>query len=285
MRTPEESADIRVQILGPLRISSADVKMAPVARRPRQILALLMLNHSRIVPMSTLIDELWDGHPPRTARAAVQMYVLELRKKLAEMTGQSMDGVGSEILRTARDGYELAAEPAQFDLRTYRQLEQAGLAAAAKGALASAAQAFRVALSLWRGPALADVEPGPAIRAEVAGLEQSRATMLDYRIELELRFGRHREILGELADLVSRDRFNEDLHAQFIIALYRSGHRARALEVFHQLRKDLVGRFGLDPTPKLHHCYQAVLTSDPELNEMPVLPLPSELPGTAGAAA
>lgn len=237
--------------------------MAPIARKPRQILALLLLNYSRVVPMATLIDELWDGHAPKTARAAVQIYVSGLRKKLAEVTGQSMDAVGSEILRTTRNGYEFVAELTQFDLRTFRQLERAGAAAMADGDPVTAAQNFRAALSLWRGPALADVEPGPSIRAEVAGLEQSRATMLDHRIELELWFGRHREMLGELTDLVSHDRFNEDLNAQFIIALYRSGYRARALGAYHRLYKDMVGRFGLEPSPKLHHYYQAVLTSDP----------------------
>lgn len=222
--------------------------------------------------MATLIDELWNGHAPKTARAAVQIYVFELRKKLAEITGQSMDAVGSGILRTARNGYEFVAELTQFDLRSFRQLERAATAAMADGDLVTAAQDFCAALSLWRGPPLADVEPGPSIRAEVAGLEQSRATMRDHRIDLELRLGRHREILGELTDLVSHDRFNEGLHAQFIIALYRSGYRARALETFHRLRKDMVRRFGLEPSPKLHHYYQAVLTSDPELDQVPVLP-------------
>jgi DNA-binding SARP family transcriptional activator len=189
-----------------------------------------------------------------------------------------MDAVSNEILRTARNGYELVAELDQFDLRAFRRLERTGVAAMADGDLATAARNFRAALSLWRGLALADVEPGPTIRAEVAGLAQSRTTMVDHRIELELRAGRHREILGELTDLVSQDRFNEDLQAQFLIALYRCGHRDRALTAFHQLRKEMVGRFGLDPSPKLHQYYQAVLAFDPELDEMPVLPLPRELP-------
>lgn len=228
--------------------------------------------------MATLIDELWDGRAPKTARAAVQIYVFQLRKTLAEVTGQSMDAVGRKMLRTARNGYEFVADLTQFDLRTFYQRERSGKAAMVDGDLATAVQDFREALSLWRGPALADVEPGPSIRAEVAGIEQSRETMLELRVELELRFGRHREILGELTDLVSHDRFHEDLHAQFIIALYRSGYRARALEAFHRLRKDMVGRFGLEPSPKLHRYYQAVLTSDPRLDRMPVLPLPRELP-------
>jgi DNA-binding SARP family transcriptional activator len=230
--------------------------------------------------MATLMDELWDGHAPKTAPAAVQNYVFQQRTKFAEVTGQNTDTVGSEILCTARNGYEFVAEPTQFDLRTYHQLERAGEAAMADGDLVTAAQDFREALSLWRGPALADVEPGPRIRAELAGLEQSRATMLDHRIELELRLGRHREILGELTVLVSHERFHEDLHAQFIIALYRCGYRARALEAFHRLRKDMVSKFGLEPSPRLQQYYRAVLTCDPGLDEMPVLPLPraAELP-------
>ncbi|KAA2262579.1 AfsR/SARP family transcriptional regulator [Solihabitans fulvus] len=269
-----------IRVLGPLRISCADMEVVPTARKPRQLLALLLLNYSRVVPMGMLIDELWDGHAPKTALAAVQTYVFHLRKKLAEVTGESMDTVGNEILRTARNGYEVVAELGCFDLRVFHRLERAGMAVMAEGDLHTAAQNFREALSLWRGPALADVAAGPGIRAEVAGLEQSRATMLDHRIELELRLGLHREILSELAVLVSHDRFHEDRRAQFIIALYRSGYRVRALEAFHQLRKDMITEFGVEPSPKLHQYYQAVLTSDPALDRMPVLPLPrsSELP-------
>jgi SARP family transcriptional regulator, regulator of embCAB operon len=273
----ERIIDIQVQILGPLMVSCAGNEIDSIARKPRQLLALLLLNHSRVVPMTTLIDELWEGHAPKTARSAVQIYVLQLRKKLAELTGRTVEAVGRHMLRTARNGYEFIAELTHFDLRAFRQLRRAGMTAMADGDLTTAAEDFREALDLWRGPALADVEPGPSICAEVAGLEQSRATMLEQRIELELRVGRHREILGELTDLVSHDKFHEDLHAQFIIALYRSGYRNRALEAFHRLREDMVGSFGLEPSPKLHQYYQAVLTSDPELDEMPVMPLPQEL--------
>jgi DNA-binding SARP family transcriptional activator len=279
---------MQVRVLGPLGISRGDVDVAPTARRPRQALALLLLNYSRVVLTGTVIDEVWGVDAPKTAPAAVQSCVVQLRKALAEVTGMHRDTVADELLRTTRNGYEFVAESTQLDLRTYHQLERAGIAAMADGDLVTAAQAFREALSLWRGPALADIEPGPIIRAEVAGLEQSRATMLHHRIELELRLGRHREILGELAALVSHDRFSEDLHAQFIIALYRSGHRVRALEAFHRLSRDMVNKFGLEPSPKLHELRQAVLTSDPELDEMPVLPLPRSaelpvLPPVAGA--
>ncbi|WP_121391711.1 AfsR/SARP family transcriptional regulator [Actinokineospora cianjurensis] len=245
--------------------------MAPVARKPRQILALLLLDSPRVVPTTTLIDELWTPPAPRTARAAVQVYVFELRKRLAEATGLDMGTVANEVLCRARNGYKFVAEPTWFDLRSFRERERAGLAALADGDLAKAAWDFKAALWMWSGPALAGVEPGPGIRAEVAGLEQSRATVLDQRIEVELVLGRHREILDELAGLAARDRFNEDLHAQFMVALYRCGHRTRALEVFHRLREDMVSRFGLEPSPRLYRCYQAALNRDPALGELPAL--------------
>ncbi len=253
--------------------------MPRVARKPRQLLALLLLNYSRVVPLTASIDELWATSAPKTARAAVQIYIHQLRKQLAEVTGRAIDEVSGEMLRTVRNGYEFVAEDlVDFDLRTYHRLERTGTAAMADSDLTSASRYFRAALALWRGPALTDVEPGPGIRAAVAGLDQSRATMLGHRIEVELRRGRHREILDELTELVSHDRFHEDLHAQLLLALYRSGYRTRALEAFHRLRKDMAGTFGLDPSPRLHWYYHAVLTSDPRLDEVSVLPLPKELP-------
>jgi DNA-binding SARP family transcriptional activator len=267
---------MRVRLLGPLRLSHVGVEMASAARRPRQVLALLLLNYAQVVPVATLMEELWDGPAPKTARTAVQTHVFELRKKLAEVTGLSVETVAGEILRTTRKGYTFVAEPVEFDLRAFRSLEHSGLAAMADGDLVTAARHFRAALAYWHGPALADVEPGPGIRAAVAGLHQSRATMLNHRVELELRAGRHQEILAELTDLVSQDMYNEDLQAQFIIALYRSGQRPRALEAFHRLRKEMVGGFGLEPSPRLRQYYQAVLASDPDLDAMPVLLLPGE---------
>ena len=190
--------------------------MPRLARKPRQLLALLLLNYSRVVSLSASIDELWASPAPKTSRAAVQIYIHQLRKRLADLTGRTLDEVSGEMLRTVRNGYEFVAEEwVEFDLWTYHRLERTGTAAMADGDFASASRYFNEALSLWRGPALTDIEPGPGIRAAVAGLDQSRATMLGHRIEVELRLGRHREILDELTDLVSHDRFHEDLHAQF----------------------------------------------------------------------
>lgn len=277
-----------IRVLGPLSIHHGTVEITPTAQKLCTLLALLLLNQVRVVPVSALIDELWKEVPPKTARAALQIYVFHLRKKLTQTTRLTLAEVSETMLQTVQNGYRFVVEPGQFDLEVYHRLQRAGGKAMDAGDFRSAAQHFRQALSLWRGPAVADVEPGTRIRAEVAALEQSRMTMLDYRIELDLRLGLHREALSELVVLTSRNRFHENLHAQYVIALYRSGYRIRALEAFHRLRHNMLHEFGLEPSSKLKEFHQAVLTLDPALDRAEVVPLPQrstanlpEIPGLA----
>ncbi|MFC0861585.1 BTAD domain-containing putative transcriptional regulator [Sphaerimonospora cavernae] len=250
------------------------MEITPTAQKLCTVLALLLLNRVRVVPVSALIYELWKDGPPKSARAALQIYVFHLRKMLTQSTGLTLAEVSENILQTVRNGYRFVVEPGQFDLKVYNRLRRDGCTAMGAGDYRLAAQHFRQALDLWRGPAVADVEPGTRIRAEVAALEQSRMTMLDYRIELDLRLGLHREILSELAVQTLRNRFQENLHAQYMIALYRSGYRIRALEAFHRLRHNMLTEFGLEPSSRLKELHQAVLTLDPALDGAEVVPLP-----------
>jgi len=265
---------MHIRVLGPLSIRHGAVEITPTAKKPCAVLALLLLNHTRVVPVSALIDELWGEAPPKNARSALHIYVLHLRKMLTQATGCTAAEVSEAMLRTARNGYCLVVEPWQFDLEVYERLGRDGYTAMGAGDHRAAVQHFRKALSLWSGPAVADVAPGTRIRAEIAALEQSRMTMLDYRIEMDLRLGLHREILSELAVLTLRNRLHENLHAQYVIALYRSGHRIRALEAFRQLRNNMLAEFGLEPSFWLKALHQAVLTLDPALDSAEVVPLP-----------
>lgn len=265
-----------IRVLGPLSIHHGTAEVVPTAQKPCTVLALLLLNHGRSVPMSALVDELWEDSPPRTARAALQNYVFHLRKKLTETTGLTLAEVSGTMLQTVQNGYRLVVEPGQFDLESYHRLQRAGDRAMVAGDLHTAVQHFRQALTIWRGPVVADVDAGNRIRAEAAALEQSRMTIRDYRIELELRVGRHREILSELVVLTAQDCFHENLHAQYMIALYRSGYRIRALEAFHRLRHNLLNSFGLEPSPRLKKLHQAVLILDPALDQEEVVPLPQQ---------
>jgi DNA-binding SARP family transcriptional activator len=270
-----------IRVLGPLSIHHGAVEITPTAQKPCTVLALLLLNHVRVVPVSALIEELWES-PPKTARATIQIYVLHLRKKLTQATGFTLAEVSETVLRTVPNGYRFVVEPERYDLEIYHRLHRAGCQAMYAGDLRSASRYFRQALNLWRGPAVVDVKPGTGIRAEVAALELSRMMMLDYRIELDLRLGLHRETLSELAALTSRHRFHENVHAQYAIALYRSGYRIRALEVFHQLRHTMLTELGLEPSPKLNELHYSVLTLDPALDRAEVVPLPQRLTPNPG---
>lgn len=263
-----------IGVLGPLSIHHRVVATTPTARKPCSILALLLLDHERVVPASELIEELWPEVAPRTARTALRIYVSHLRKALARTTERTVAEVSGTMLRTVGNGYRFVIDPGQFDLAIYHRLRRAGHEAMAAGDLHLAAGHLRQALDLWRGPAVADVRPGARIRAGVAGLEQSRLTTLDYRVELDLRLGRHRELLDELAVSTARDRFQENSHAQYVIALHRSGYRIRALEACQRLRHDLRDALGLEPSPSLKRLHQAVLTDDPALDHAEVVPLP-----------
>jgi DNA-binding SARP family transcriptional activator len=146
-------------------------------------------------------------------------------------------------------------------------------------------ETFDRALKLWRGSVLSDVEHGRLMEAEVARLEQSRLTMVEYQVETGLRLGRHRESLSDLAGLVVQHRFHENLHAQYMLALYRSGCRTRALEIYHRLRTSMIDELGLEPSAKLQWLHYAVLTSDPRLDELRNIPEPRSDNGRVRASA
>jgi DNA-binding SARP family transcriptional activator len=265
---------VEIKVLGPLLIKQEAKQAVPTARKPRKVLSLLLLNEGRVVSVPSLLAELWDEEPPKSALTTLQTYILQLRKMLARATGLRLADVAAQILRTSNNGYCLDVGGADYDLYECYELERRGGAALAERDLAGASQTFGRALELWTGPTLMDVEQGRLLEAEVARLEQTRLTMLEHRIEADLRLGRHRELLSELSALVTYHRFHEDLHAQFMIALYRSGSRDRALEAFHRLRSDLTAELGLEPSPKLQRLMRAILDSDPSLDQSAIVPLP-----------
>jgi SARP family transcriptional regulator, regulator of embCAB operon len=263
---------VEMRVLGPLVARHEAAQAVPSAGKPRKVLALLLLNEQQMVPVSALVSELWDGEPPRSALTTLQTYVLQLRKLFADALGLSSSQVAKQVLQTRNGGYLFSPGQAALDLREYRRLERTGLSALRGGDDAGAVETFDRALGLWRGSVLSDVEHGRLLQAEVARLEQSRLTMVEYQMEAELRLGRHRESLSDLAGLVVQHRFHENLHAQFMLALHRSGCRTRALEVYHRLRASMIDELGLEPSPTLQWLHHAVLTSEPQLDELRKIP-------------
>jgi DNA-binding SARP family transcriptional activator len=157
----------------------------------------------------------------------------------------------------------------QFDLHQYEQLAAVGRRALAAGENAIAADQLTQAHQLWRGPALADVRVGQLLEPQVKRLEESRLTTLEQSVEARLRLGRHHEVLPELTGLTTEHRLHENLHAQLMVALHRSGRRQEALRVFHGLRGRLRDELGLEPSKRLHVVQHAILTDDPALDVAP----------------
>lgn len=249
-----------IRILGPLSIKMGDAEATPSAPKERRVLSLLLANYSKAVKISTIIDELWETSPPKTAQTIVQTYILNIRKGISQRFGIPRQQVDEKLLRTGNLGYTFDTQSCFLDVHEYRKLESEGRLAVQVGDNARAVYLLRRAEELWRGPALMDVEHGLPLRAEVAKLEQSQLVTRELRINVELMLGRHHEVLSELSSLVLLNPFNEKLHGFFMVALHRSGRRAQALDVFRRLRRCLADELGLTPSKELVSIHQKMLS-------------------------
>lgn len=254
---------IDIKVLGPLEATENGQSVAPTAAKPRQILALLALRAGEVVPVPTLVEEIWGEDPPRSALTTMQTYILQLRR----LIGRTLPpGAAKEVLATRYNGYVFPAEAVMVDAQTYERLADEGNRAWECGDYRSASRLLREALDLWSGEVLVDVQQGMPLSVEVTRLEQSRIGVLETRIDAELRLGRHHVLLGELAMLVARNPMNENLCAKFMTALYRSGQQWRSLEVYTRLRTALAGELGVEPSARLQRLQHAILSADPGLD-------------------
>ncbi|MEU8975719.1 AfsR/SARP family transcriptional regulator [Streptomyces monashensis] len=270
-----------IEVLGALDVRENGVSVAPTAPKPRQVLALLALHTDRVVPVASLIEELWSDRPPRSARTTLQTYVLQLRDlittALARDPGQRSGAepdrrTAKDVLLTLPGGYLLAAGGGTSDVQEFERLAGQGYRAMDAGDFAGASRTLAAALDLWSGSAFADVQTGAQLAMEAKRLDESRLCALDQRIEADLRLGRHREVLAELTVLTSRYRTHENLHAQFMIALHRSGRRGEALDAYQQLRSTLGRDLGLEPSPRLRRLQHSILTAAPDTMVSPAAP-------------
>lgn len=257
-----------IKVLGPLEAYENGRSIVPTAAKPRQVLALLALEAGQVVPVPTLIEELWRLEPPRSALTTLQTYILHLRRQIDAALGPDADGGAKEVLATRHNGYQLNVA-GSVDVHDYQRLTGAGTRAAERGDDESASRLLRSALEVWRGPALVDVPVGLRLGIEVIGLEESRLSVLEMCIEADMRLGRHSSLLSELARLNASYPMHENLCAQYMIALYRSGRQWRALDVYRGLRDTLVDELGVEPSARLQQLQRAILRSDPGLNSHP----------------
>ena len=223
--------------------------MALGGSKQRALLALLLLHANRVVSRDRLIDELWDGSPPDTASTALQVHVSQLRKAL-----------GRDAIVTQAPGYMVSVAPGALDLQQFELLVEE----AHDSDATTAAEKLRAALALWRGPPFADLDDSLA-RPERSELEERHASALEQRIDADLELGRHAEVVSELEALVREDPLRERRRAQLMLALYRSGRQADALDAYRSGRKLLADELGLEPGAELRQLEKAILEQDPEL--------------------
>src|SRR5919201_1093184 len=244
----------RFSLLGPLAVTLDGEPVSLGGQKRRALLATLLLEPKRVVSRDRLIDALWGEDPPDTARNTVQVYVSQLRKLLPE-----------GMLETAPPGYRLAVEPDTVDVFEFVRLSEEGRAALAAGDAARAAETLRTALALWRGPPLADLAWEPFAQSEIVRLEELRLAALEDRIDADLALGRHGQLVSELEQLVAEHPLRERLRGQLMLALYRSGREAEALEAYQATRRALVDELGIEPSPALQQLETAILRQDPSL--------------------
>ncbi|WP_348773957.1 AfsR/SARP family transcriptional regulator [Micromonospora sp. WMMD714] len=261
--------DMEICILGPLVLSHTDRTIALTAPKPRSVLALLLLNADQAVQASTLIQDLWGRNPPASAQTTLQTYILQVRKCLGQLLGAAVAEIAKRMLVTVPGGYQLRLDATEFDLRTFEQLATAGRQALAAGENVEAAALLTRARDLWRGPALVDIRAGAVIGPRLRALEQIRLHTLEQCIEARMRLGHHQDVLAELTMLTAEHELNENLCAQLMVALHRSGRRQEALQAFHRLRVSLVDELGLEPSHRLRLLQRAILAEDPVLEVAP----------------
>ena len=250
---------IEYRILGPLEVSANGRLIEVGGPKLRALLVILLLRANESVPRDVLVHELWGEQPPVGAQHSLDVYVSRLRKSL----DAAADG---SVVMTRPGAYSLRLAEGQLDARRFEQLVGQGRAALAANAPSQAAEKLRSALELWRGQALADLVNRHGPRIEAARLEELRLCAIEDRIDSDLALGRHADVASELAALAAVHPLRERLHGQLMIALYRSGRQAEALQAYQAARRTLVEELGLEPGPALRRLESAILRQDASLD-------------------
>jgi predicted ATPase/DNA-binding SARP family transcriptional activator len=239
-------------LLGPVAVTEGDRPLPLGGSKQRALLAMLLVHANEVVPGDELIEALWAGEERAHATKALQVAVSRLRRALGH----------SEVVVTRAPGYVLCVEPEHVDVTRFEALADAGREALAAGDAPSAHDLLADALSLWRGPPLADLTYESVFQVEISRLQELRAAAFEDRLAADLETGHHAELVAELRTLVSNSPLRERLRGQLMLALYRSGRQAEALAAYQEARDALTDGLGIEPSRELRELQQAVLTQD-----------------------
>ena len=252
-----------ISILGPLEVRADDRAVPLGGVKPRALVAMLALHANQPVSAEHLARGLWGDDAPAGAVKTVQVHVSRLRKALGD----------PDVLTTTPAGYLLRVRPGELDAERFEELVADARRELSAGRAEPAGAVLRDALGLWRGAPLADLADHPFAPAEIARLEEQRLGAVELRVEADLAAGRHAELIAELERLTREHPWRERLHAQRMLALYRSGRQADALTAYRSAREVLVEELGIEPGTELRQLHQAVLDHDPSLDR-PRAPTP-----------
>lgn len=207
----------------------------------RIVLAMLLIAEGGVVSIARLVDAVWGETPPATAEKQIRNSVSELRKKLC--------GTGAGV-QTVRPGYRIVAPWGSTDVSEFRTRILQAQASADSGQMHAAIRQFRLALALWRGTPLADVDSG-LVSALVMPLNEEWLAAYEDCIRIELTEGSQRRAVPELLGLVTHHPHREGLVECLMQALYESGERSRALAAYERLRRTLEHELGAPPSAGL----------------------------------
>lgn len=258
---------VEIGLLGPTLATVGDVSIVPTATKQHRIMALLAMNAGRMVTVPTLMEEIWGTAVPRSAATTLHTYIVHLRRRLGFALAESADHDAKKLLVTVGNGYVMEIDDNDVDVTRYGSRSAAGRNAFRDGDFEAASRELSTALAMWRGPALADVNVGPHLAIERLGLEERRLCDLDLRIDADLRLGQHQLMVDELAVLCARHPMRENFHAQYILALYRSGRQSEAQHVYLRLRNSVVNLLGVEPAPRLQELHRAILAGDQQVDD------------------
>ena len=235
---------MEVRVLGPLEVREDDEQLALGGLKQRALLAILALHANEVVSTDRLIDELWGAEAPQTAAKSLQVHVSQLRKVLEP---NRKSGEAGELLLTRSPGYVLTLDPDQLDVERFKRLYEEGREALAKGDPEAAAAELERSAGLMARSSLADLTYASFAQSEISRLEEMRLAALEDRIEADIGCGRHTAVIGDLERLISVEPLRERPRRQLMLALYRSGRQAQALEAYQDARRALTEELGIEP--------------------------------------
>jgi DNA-binding SARP family transcriptional activator len=265
-----ELGSLRFTLLGAVGIEDArGVHHAMGAGKTQTLFAHLLVKADELVTSQQIREELWPGsEAPKTANTAIQIYVSKLRRSIASFSGKN---TANPCIQTKANGYILPLADHQHDLAEFRHLTMCSRDAENRGDLSEAAELLHRALGLWHGEPLDDVTCGPILTRAARTLSEMRMSAFEHRIKVDLRLGRHADLIGEIYALVSEFPLWEQAYAYLMTALYRSGRTADSLNVYHQLRQRLVEELGLEPSLEVQRLQAAILARDSKLGAAPFM--------------